>query len=184
MRYGCEIDSGGLLEAKRSGQGNFDFLKAKGLSETLAFHVSAAWRSEIEELEWLREDSLYSDSWDFLSRIQADLVLCSARSNEVNLRSQLGWLQLDSYLCGIACVPPDDDVIASKAKAWQSAGTQLVIGDSEIDALAASALGLPFFLLHRGFRGRRYLAGHGRQSHAELPDISSGLKNLVGLNGA
>ena len=141
------------------------------------------WRAEIEDPEWLQEDRLYPDSWEFLGSVQADLVLCSARSNEVNLRSQLNWLRLDSAFCAIACVSPDKDVIASKAKAWQSAGVQLVIGDSEIDALAASALGLPFFLLHRGFRGQRYLAASGWQSHSRLPDIGSSLEDLHGHNG-
>jgi len=131
--------------------------------------MAQAWKEEVESDEWLDEDQVFKDSIPFLKMFGVDFILCSARTNADRLHRQLKKLGIEPLLTDIACVNPGHTAVENKALAWRRANVEVVIGDSEVDSLAARSIGVPVYLLHRGSRSKNYLKTLGWNSHEVLP---------------
>lgn len=152
-RYKIEIDVSGLVEFKRSGKNNIDFLISKGVDKKVAEDIQNEWISRIENTEYLELDMLYPETIDLLKIYskENDLILVTARNNKTGLENQIDKFNLRQYFQKIFIVPSNKNTTVQKAKILKDQNVILMIGDTYSDALAAKKAGIEFRFHENGF---------------------------------
>ncbi len=147
------------------------------LEETKAREIQKEWQEQIEEEEYLELDVLYEDTLPFLQERKQkgeSIVYLTARKNTLGLYRELEQLKIAAYAEQVIVVNP------SAAKAEKIAATRalltsdpqvMLIGDTENEQAVAEATGIRGYLLHRGFRSRRYWEAKEQDTYGSLKEI-------------
>ena len=150
------------LRYKADGHSTKAWLMLAGFAPETCAELADAWRTGIEQPEYLALDTVYPDTLPFLQAMRAagrDVVLISARE--------------------LLVVPP---VQADRRKAEllrpRIAPGDVMLGDTEVDKSCAELLGLPWIVLDRGFRSAVYWQAHGVQPAHDLHEAARRLQNL------
>ena len=135
-----------------------------------------AWRTGIEQPEYLALDTVYPDTLPFLQAMRAagrDVVLISARQNADALRQTPARCGILPLTVELLVVPP---VHADRRKAEllrpRIAPGDVMLGDTEVDKSCAELLGLPWIVLDRGFCSAVYWQAHGVQPAHDLHEAA------------
>lgn len=163
------------LTYKADGHSTRAWLLDAGLTEAQAADLAARWQAKIETPPYLAMDRAYPDAVPFLqaARGQGDaVVLISARQDADALRQTLARCGLLPLVEELLVVPPlhAADEKAARLRGKIAPGDKMV-GDTEADLNAARQLGLPCYLLDRGFRSRRYWQRQGIESYGSLSAV-------------
>lgn len=158
---GISIDVSGLIEFKRGGLNNIDFLTTNGIDKATAVEIQSKWVDVIETEKYLALDTMYADALDLLKLkgMNADLVLITARKNVHGLYSQLDKFELGGYFRDVYVVAPGPSASAAKAEILSHIGAQCVIGDTASDARAAKIAGIDFIFHENGFHNKETALG-------------------------
>ena len=163
------------LTYKADGHSTRAWLLEAGLPEAQAADIAARWQAKIETPPYLAMDRAYPDAIPFLQAVhgQGDaVVLVSARQDADALRDTLARCALLPLVEELLVVLP---VHAADEKAARLRGKidpgDVLVGDTEADLNAARQLGLPCYLLDRGFRSRRYWQRQGVESYGSLSAV-------------
>lgn len=156
-------------------------LECMGIEEKKADCIMAAWQQRIEEEQWQRLDRLYPDTKKFLERIRqegADIYYLTARQKETELFEELERLEIAEYPKEVKVVQPFHAFEEKKgfvknliASNNFSEKQLFVIGDTENEYRLAKELLLPYGILNRGFRSKRFWDQKGIASYSSLEEI-------------
>lgn len=158
-KYNIELDTSDLIEFKRNGKNNVNFLISKGLNEAKAKEIQQKWIENIENEEYLKLDILYSDTFEVLEQYSKDndLILVTARNNKDGLQKQVRDLGIEKYFSTIKVVVPGKNVAHEKAQVLRDYSAILFIGDTLSDAQAARLTGIDFKFHENGFHAREVI---------------------------
>lgn len=153
-----KIDTSDLIEFKRKGKNNVDFMISKGITRDKAIKIQEKWIAQIEDAKYLSLDSLYPQTKDLLAQYKnCELFLITARANKNATLKQISELGLLDYFKDIFVVSNKENVIRSKAEYLLKIKASLMIGDTEIDYFAAKEVGCAFQYAPFGFREKDFL---------------------------
>ena len=158
-------------------------LECMGIEEKKADCIMAAWQQQIEEEQWQRLDRLYPDTKKFLERIRqegADIYYLTARRKKTELFEELERLEIAEYPKEVKVVQPfhafeekKNFVRALMASVDAVKEQFFVIGDTENEYQLAKELLLPYGILNRGFRSKRFWDQKEIVSYGSLEEICS-----------
>lgn len=163
------------LEYKAKGHNTVSFLeKYFDLSNEQAGIITEEWIKHIEDEELLSDDVLYPDTIDVLERITGDNIIffVSSRRNKEHAVKECKRFEIDRYAKKIFITDPEKG-IKSKVDIFnyilREYGNELiVVGDTEVDYLAADSLNLKYYILNRGFRNKYFWDQKGVVSFPDL----------------
>jgi phosphoglycolate phosphatase-like HAD superfamily hydrolase len=163
-------------------------LGASGLTPDRFPEFEAAFQDQIELPDNLGFDVLFPGAMPLLTRVAAHhvCVLMTLRSSPTALRAQLGVLELRPFFESIESAS-DDGVPAFSVKAGLIRNVvaadipAIIIGDTEVDVMAATALGYPSIAVSSGSREREILE---QQEPTYLVDDLSGVEAALRSAGA
>ena len=113
------------------------------------------------------------------ARWQAQIVLISARQNPEALRKTLADCGLLPLVEELLVVPPRHAAGEKAARLRPRIRPgDCMVGDTEADLRAAQQLGIPCYLLNRGFRSRRYWQQQGLHAWDDLPAVLRAITDL------
>ena len=159
-KFGINLDVSGLVEFKRNGKNNIDFLTSKGVAEEISEKIQQEWIKHIEDEEFLNFDVLYSDALAVLQKYSdCDCILITARNNKKNVLNQVQKLDVAKYFKEIFIVPSDKNTSLNKANVLQQNNARLFIGDTKSDCLAAQKARVQFKHFNDGFHNKEYVNG-------------------------
>lgn len=153
-KNGIKLDTSNLIEFKKSGKNNIDFLISKGINQDIAKEIQKEWIENIEQYQFLKFDKLYPHTLTLLNEYNEknDLILITARNNQSNCKKQLAELGLNQYFKEIYIVEPCRKTANLKADVLEKNNAILMIGDTEVDKTAAEIANIEFKLIKGGFR--------------------------------
>lgn len=168
-------DAPDYLTYKADGHSTRAWLETAGFSAEKAAELAARWQAQIEDPAYLAMDRPYDDAAPFLQAVRqlpARIVLVSARQNPEALRRTLADCGLLGLVDELVVVPPRHaaDEKAARLRPRITPG-DCMVGDTEADLQAAQQLGMPCYLLNRGFRSRRYWQQQGQTAEDSLPAV-------------
>ena len=152
-KFGISLDISDLIEFKRKGKNNIEYLVSKGIKESLAKEIQQEWIKNIENHGFLETDKLYSDAIDRLEKYskENDLILVTARSNAELARQQIQKNGVAKYFKNIFIVSTGKNASKEKAKILKEQKAILMIGDTSSDAQAAREANIAFKFYDNGF---------------------------------
>jgi len=157
---GIEIDTSDLINFKRTGRNNYEYLISKGVNETVSQRVQDSWISNIESKEYLKLDRLYPYCKELLKEYSDyRLILLTARSNVKNALEQIEELGLKKYFEEIIVVPNGKLVAEEKASVLRNKGAILMIGDTKLDYKATQMVNIEYKHMNEGFHRAEYVYG-------------------------
>ncbi|MGN0326579.1 MAG: HAD family hydrolase [Lachnospiraceae bacterium] len=158
-------------------------LECMDIEEKKADCIMTAWQQQIEEEQWLGLDRLYPDAENFLERISqegSDIYYLTARQKKAELFEELERLQIAEYPKEVKVVQPfhafeeKKDFVKNLIASNDFTEKQLfVIGDTENEYRLAKELLLPYGILNRGFRSKRFWDQKEIVSYGSLEEICS-----------
>lgn len=156
---GIELDLTNLIEFKRNGLNNVDFLISKGISSKEAQDIQKEWIKLIENEKYLNTDILYNFSIDLLKqdKNEYDLILITARNNTVTLNKQIDNLGLREYFKKVYIVSPEKNVSEQKSRILKQENAILMNGDTLSDKKAADMANIDFKHYDCGFNSAQYV---------------------------
>lgn len=156
---GIKLDTSDLIESKRSGKNNVDFLLARGISLQIAQKIQCIWIERIERDKYLAFDRLYPHTLQMLRHYAKNhlLILITARRRKNATLNQIKGLDLDKFFKKIFVVAQDSNVAQQKARILKQYGANLMIGDSEIDFEASNIANIAFRFAESGFRSVAFM---------------------------
>ena len=175
-KYKINLDTSDLVEFKRQGKNNVDYLLSKGLSSEDANNIQKEWIENIEKEEYLKHDKLYPEAVDLLEKYSEknDLILITARNNKEGLHNQIKKFNLEKYFTNIYVVNSGKLTISEKAKILKKESVSEFFGDTQSDEDAACEANVRFTHVDRGFHSKEII-GHRKMIHS-LSDVQS--KNI------
>lgn len=154
------IDTSNLMDFKRLGKNNVDFLISNGVNETTACEIQKEWIEHIEDQKYLEHDCLKQGALFLLNEYSAnDLILITARRNEEALFNQVGRLGVNNFFYKIFVVSPGKCAAEEKAKILIEQKATLMIGDTYTDFKAAQIAGVDFQFVENGFHNKETAEG-------------------------
>lgn len=173
-----DFDSQDYLLYKRNGHNNYDFLTKKlNLNPQLAKEIQRKWINNIESPELIATDNLYPDALKFLNSIKKlghDIIFLTSRQKKEILYKELKDLNLTMFPKQIIVVQ------GSKVNAFRdiSDSPKIMIGDTEIDFMAAEGSNAKSYILNRGLRSPHFLHKIGvKKTYSNLDDITSQIRD-------
>ena len=167
----------GYLNYKADGNNTMSFLeRVLRIERKTASEIYAEWRRRIEDRKLLETDCVYDDAvcvLQELNRRNEDIYYLSSRSAPDSLLLELEDLDIYRYAREICVVSPLDGA-AGKTLAIKRIlsdypdCTAVMVGDSEIDYRSAVDTGIDYYILHRGFRSKKYWEQKGVSTHPDL----------------
>lgn len=158
-------------------------LAASGLAAERFEAFEAAFNEQLELPENLGFDVLFPATLPLLTKVAAHhvCVLVAMRASAPSLRAELGVLSLRPFFEAIETAAghgePAFKVRAGLIRRMVPEGTPaIVIGDTEADVMAASALGYPSVAVCSGFREREILE---QQEPTYLVDDLGGVEGAL-----
>lgn len=169
------IDGQEYINYKCEGNSNKSYLRnVLHMNDRDIEEVCKIWELNIEREEYTILDSLYSDAKYVLERIsgKADIYYLSARNNSKALLNELECLGIIEYPKDIIIVKPQN-ASAEKTevlcKLIDSCSHPVwMIGDTEVDYMAAQKSGCEVYILHRGFRSAVFWSKFNIEIHKDL----------------
>ncbi len=156
-----KIDVSNLIQYKRNGKNNVDFMLEEGIDISTAEEIQDEWIKNIENDEALQNDTLYSHAIELLEKYNnSDRVLITARNNEENLKRQLKQLEIEKYFKAIYVVAANKQTSQSKSQILQEIGAVLYIGDTLSDYNAAKKANIDFIHQDNGFHCSHIISKH------------------------
>ena len=150
--FDIDIDTSGLVDFKRNGKNNVDFLIAHGITEPIAKDVQAEWIRIVEDDEFLDKDSLYPDAEALLHEYDGwRRILVTARKNARGLTRTLERVGLRMFFDAVHVVEPGADASAAKSKILKDERVLLFYGDTRSDYVAAQDADVRFVYRENGF---------------------------------
>lgn len=165
-RYCVILDASKIWRKKREGFNNIVTLSALGLDKSLARRIDIIWKDNIETPFWLSIDTLFQDTisnLQNLTRSGHQLILITARQNEILMTNQINRLGIARFFCEIYCVSPCNS-LNLKSDALRRAQADCFIGDSETDFNSAKVANVPFYGVCTGQRSETFLKSIGVDS--------------------
>lgn len=155
-KYGIKLDTSDLIEYKRHGKNNLEYLISKGLSLELAKKIQHEWIQHIEDGKYLLTDVLYDDAKNTLEEMSKsyDLILITARNNEEGCRRQIKSFGMDVFFKQIFVVASNKDTAILKSSILMQNNAAIFIGDTASDAKAAKLAGIKFKFHENGFHSK------------------------------
>lgn len=188
LKYFDVSDIGWLDEqvfrfCKRNGKSTELYLRGhSGLEDSDIESLIDYWKSHIEDIEILKYDCLFGDTWECLDILKNnhDLFFLSSRSIPENLEAEMRWLGIDKFVkeSYIVSPPQATEKKYDRLKNFDRRDA-IFVGDTEMDYDAANKSGIPFVALNRGFRSRAYWDSIKVKSYSNLRSVE---KIIVGLN--
>lgn len=153
-----------------------------GFAPETCAELADAWRTGIEQPEYLALDTVYPDTLPFLQAMRAagrDVVLISARQNADALRADAGALRY-SAVNGGAFGRAAGALTAARRSCCAPASPPATLcwEIPRWTRAAPSCWGLPWIVLDRGFRSAVYWQAHGVQPAHDLHEAARRLQNL------
>jgi len=173
-RYRVLLSASEIWRKKREGLNNIDTLLALGLNQSLAKRIDAAWKDNVETPFWLSMDTLFQDTISNLHKLNVSghqLILITARQNEILMRCQVYRLGIERYFCEIICVSPFNSSNL-KSNVLRRVGADGFIGDSESDFNSARTANVPFYGVSTGQRSEMFLKSIGVDSVSKALTIA------------
>lgn len=156
-------------------------LECMDIEEKKADCIMTAWQQQIEEEQWLRLDRLYPDAENFLEWLRgkgSDIYYLTARQKKAELFEELERLHIAEYPKEVKVVQPfhafeekKNFVRALMASVDAVKEQFFVIGDTENEYRLAKELLLPYGILNRGFRSKRFWDQKEIVSYGSLVEI-------------
>lgn len=157
---GIAIDTSSLIEYKRNGHNNIEFLVSRGVAIDLATLIQAEWIQRIEFSKYLELDVLYDDTLDVLNQYnQWRRILITARNNEEGVRLQLAKLDLANEFDSIFVVKPGCSAFKEKSRILNTEHVLKFYGDTNSDCKAAELADVAFEYRGCGFHSRQIVFG-------------------------
>ena len=151
-RRGVDLDVSDLVEYKRMGRNNIEYLVANGIELKIAKEIQRDWIDAIEENLYLDLDVLYADSKKLLMEYDGwKRILLTARKNAAGVATTLQQLGIDNFFDKIFVVAPGESAAAEKANILVQEKALLFYGDTRSDCKAAVAADVPFKFRDCGF---------------------------------
>lgn len=170
------------MQYKADGHSGKQYLKeVLHLDEETSHKIQGYWQAKIEDEKYLETDLLYEDTIPFLQQIQKKgcrIAYLTARQNSRGLNNELARLGIAEYAEQVIVVNPtaakEEKILATQT--LQMFDPQVIlIGDTENEQAVAEAVGIPVYLLHRGFRSRAYWETKNVTSYENLREIIEGI---------
>lgn len=173
--YEWPVAAPDYMAYKADGHNTRSWLKLAGFSQEEACDLAGQWQAQIETPFYLNLDKPYPDAVPFLQelkRLHMRVVLISARKNAEMLRAMLQDLGVLPLVDELLVVSPLHAAEEKAARLQPSVVPgDIMVGDTEADFLAAQQLGIPCYLLNRGFRSEGYWQQQGVASFHDLPEV-------------
>lgn len=158
-----KIDIKQYIEYKINGLNNYQYMtNYMGIEDKVAKEIQKKWIDEIENEEWIKYDSLYPDTIDFLEFLKEkkyEILFLTARKSEKNLIQELKRMGINKYADKIYVVNPSNAKENKKniISINNINNHTIVVGDTETDFYAAKENMVKSYILNRGFRSKNYL---------------------------
>jgi len=185
---GHPLDRATYWNLKRQRAGWPEILAVSGLTPDRYTAFEATFKSLIELPASLGFDVLFPDAVSLLAKASAQhrCVLVSLRTSPIALRAQLEVLAITPYFSTVESAPADDEPafqvkVRLIRRTIHSGEPAVLIGDTESDVMAATALGYPSIAVTSGIRDRDILA---QQEPDHLVDDLPGVEHALRLIGA
>ncbi len=159
-KHNKQIDLSGLIEHKRTGKNNVDYLVLHGLSIDEAKKIQQEWINNIEKTKYLKTDFLYPEMLDKIKILSTnnELILITARNNKKSCEHQIKQLGLNEYFSQIFIVDTNNETCIKKANILKEMDADEMYGDTEIDKKASQIAGIKFIPVYHGFRNKEFLS--------------------------
>lgn len=181
-------DSEEFMRYKADGNSGKKYLmECLALPEAAALEIMTLWQAQIEEGQWLAYDKLYPDTLEFLDWIKSRderIYFLTARQRKDAVLDEVKRLGIADYADEICVVSPAE---ASEQKKAFVKKTQdhcinndsvYIVGDTENEYQLAKDLSLPYSILNRGFRSKKYWDEQGVLSISSLREIMVEIENI------
>ncbi|MBE6445135.1 MAG: hypothetical protein E7019_03645 [Alphaproteobacteria bacterium] len=157
--YDINVDLSDLIEFKRNNKNNVDYLISKKINENLAKEIQSKWIDKIESEKYLELDILYPETIEILEKYSSefDLILVTARNNELGLQNQIDKFDLRKYFKEIYVVNSGKNTIEDKAEVLNKKNVVEFIGDTLSDKKAAEIAKIEFKHFNDGFHSKTIL---------------------------
>jgi phosphoglycolate phosphatase len=162
---------------KRMGATTRAALEAQGIAPDEARAAADAWVARIEDVRWLRVDAVLPGAAAAVAAVRAaglEPMVLTARRDAQAVRAQIAATGLE---VGRVVVVDPRRAADEKAAALQETGAVGLVGDSESDAAAARAAGVPFAAVGSGQRDPRFLRERGIAP--VYPDVLAAVRALL-----
>lgn len=151
--YDINVDLSDLIEFKRNNKNNVEYLILKGIDEIIAKEIQSKWIDKIESEKYLELDILYPETIEILEKYSSenDLILVTARNNELGLQNQIDKFNLRKYFKEIYIVNSGKNTSELKAEIIKKENVAKFFGDTLSDKKAADIAGIEFEHFDDGF---------------------------------
>lgn len=153
------LDGDAFWTLKRDGRTTRAALEALGHDPVAA----VAWGARIEDDLWLRRDAILPGAREAIAltrRAGLRVLVVTARRRPGGARAVLVRVGLIKAIDDLRCVDPTD-AADQKAAVLRETGAVGLVGDTESDAAAADAAGVPFAAVGCGQRSPAFLGARG-----------------------
>ncbi len=159
-QYKIKLDTSDLIEFKRNGKNNVDYLTSKGIEQSIAEEIQFQWISNIEKEKYLDFDILYPDTIHMLEEysMEKDIIMITARNNEKGLQDQINRFGIRKYFKNIFVVNSSKNTSHDKAKILKKENVVEFIGDTISDKNAADIAGVFFRHYNNGFHKKEIIS--------------------------
>ena len=157
--FDIKTDTSDLIEFKRHGKNNIDYLISKGIEEKLASEIQTKWIENIEKEKYLAIDVLYPETIEIIEKHSSDndLILVTARNNEKGLQNQIDKFNLRKFFKEIYVVNSGKNTCQLKAEILKSENVIKFFGDTLSDKKAADIAKIEFTHFDDGFHSKQII---------------------------
>ena len=160
--YNLSINVDDLVDYKRNGKNNVDYLLSKGIDIDLAKEIQNQWVKIIENIEYIETDVLYDDAINLLQKYSNNKkIAITARQNKANLIYELHKLGILSYFDDVFIVNPADTPRLNKEHYLKNCNVSIYYGDTILDYKAAVNCNIKFIHRDNGFHSFDYIKKSG-----------------------
>jgi phosphoglycolate phosphatase len=159
-----------LWARKREGASSETALRQLGVAPAVAADLARHWTEAVEDDRWLALDRPLPGVTETLRELNASgrgPIVVTARRYADRVRIQLENVGMAELLAGVEVVSPAA-VAAEKELVLRRIGACAYVGDTERDAEAAAAAGVPFAAVATGQRSARFLRARGFEPQDRL----------------
>jgi phosphoglycolate phosphatase len=161
--HGEPLDRSIYWDLKRKKTKWPELLMLSKLLPTLESTYLASFITKIEDINYLKLDTLFPDSLQTLGLLSAahECYLVSLRRNHRSLLEELSWLQLTPHFTKILSGHSESDGYDVKTQLIQKeldGEPGMIVGDTEADVVTGKELNLKTVALTSGIRDEQFLA--------------------------
>lgn len=156
--YDISINTDNLLDYKRQGKNNEEYLQKNGVNINIATEIQKKWIEHIEDEKYLNYDVLYSYTIELLETYKNyDLILITSRRKKERVFKQLKKFDIEKYFKKIYVISNSKIAKNEKSRILKEENAKCMYGDSEIDFFACKNAQIEFKPVYEGFRSKQFL---------------------------